>query len=53
MDIALNFIGERYVPEIKGNIHLEHMHRYLLAHPLTHGKDVLDIASGEGFGSII
>lgn len=50
-DIALNFTGERYVPEVKGNIYLEHMHRYLLAAPLTRGKDVLDIACGEGFGS--
>ncbi len=52
MDIALNFTGERYVPEVTGNIYLEHMHRYLLAASLVRGKDVLDIASGEGFGSM-
>lgn len=49
--IALGFTGERYVPEIKGNIFLEHMHRYLIARTRVEGKDVLDIASGEGFGS--
>ncbi|MBO9127832.1 glycosyltransferase [Rhizobium sp. 16-545-1B] len=48
---ALSFTGERYVPEIEGNIFLEHMHRYLLAGGHVAGKDILDIASGEGFGS--
>ena len=31
----------------------EHLHRYLLARHLTRGLDVLDIASGEGYGSAI
>ena len=43
--------GERYIPEIAGEIRLEHMHRYLIARELSHGKRVLDIASGEGYGS--
>jgi 2-polyprenyl-3-methyl-5-hydroxy-6-metoxy-1,4-benzoquinol methylase len=47
----LSFTGERYTPETLGNIYLEHMHRYLLVSDLVAGKDVLDIASGEGFGS--
>jgi ubiquinone/menaquinone biosynthesis C-methylase UbiE len=47
----LSFTGERYTPEIEGNIYLEHMHRYLMVRDLVTGKDVLDIASGEGFGS--
>lgn len=47
----LSFTGERYTPETEGNIYLEHMHRYLMVRDLVSGKDVLDIASGEGFGS--
>jgi SAM-dependent methyltransferase len=47
----MNFTGERYVPSIGGNIELEHRHRYLLARELCRGKDVLDLASGEGYGS--
>ena len=47
----LPFTGERFVPGVGGNIFLEHMHRYVLAARFVHGKDVLDIASGEGFGS--
>ena len=34
-----------------GNIRLEHLHRYLLARELSHGRRVLDIACGEGYGS--
>jgi glycosyltransferase involved in cell wall biosynthesis/SAM-dependent methyltransferase len=51
MQDDLEFTGERYVPGIGGNIFLEHMHRYLVALQYVAGKDVLDIASGEGFGS--
>jgi O-antigen biosynthesis protein len=47
----MEFTGERYVPEIHGNIELEHLHRYLFVSKLVLGKDVLDIASGEGYGS--
>lgn len=49
----LESTGERFMPEIPGNIYLEHMHRYLLTAPLVKGARVLDIASGEGFGSNI
>lgn len=45
--------GERYVPELEGNIRLEHVHRYLIAGDLTKGKRVLDLACGEGYGSEI
>ena len=48
---ALPFTGERFVPEKEGNIMLEHLHRYQMAAELVADKDVLDIASGEGFGS--
>jgi O-antigen biosynthesis protein len=47
----MNFTGERYVPSVEGNIELEHRHRYLFARGLCRGKDVLDLASGEGYGS--
>jgi glycosyltransferase involved in cell wall biosynthesis/ubiquinone/menaquinone biosynthesis C-methylase UbiE len=47
----MDFTGERFVPQIHGNIELEHMHRYLMACDLAAGKDVLDIACGEGYGS--
>lgn len=47
----MKFTGERFVPEVHGNIELEHLHRYLLACKLAAGKVVLDIASGEGYGS--
>ena len=45
--------GERYVPQIGGEIELEHVHRYLWAEQFAHGKSVLDIACGEGYGSEI
>jgi len=48
---TLNFTGERYIPGTAGNIELEHLHRYLLASELCTGKTVLDVASGEGYGS--
>lgn len=50
---ALPFTGERYVPEISGNIALEHLHRYLVAMSLATDKKVLDIACGEGYGSAL
>ena len=49
----MEFTGERFVPEAVGDIALEHKHRYLLAAIYARGKDVLDIASGEGYGSAI
>ncbi|MGB7182537.1 MAG: class I SAM-dependent methyltransferase, partial [Burkholderiaceae bacterium] len=47
----LEFTGERYFPSIRGDIELEHTHRYMLAAEFVAGKHVLDIASGEGYGS--
>ena len=44
--------GERFLPGVmEGVIALEHNHRYRFASQLVAGKDVLDIASGEGYGS--
>lgn len=47
------FTGERYVPAIGGQIKYEHLHRYMLALDWARGKIVLDVASGEGYGSAI
>ena len=45
--------GERFVPELTGDIKYEHLHRYALALEFVEGRSVLDIASGEGYGSAI
>ena len=50
---AMDWTGERFVSRLGGEIRLEHHHRYLAAAPLCAGRDVLDIASGEGFGSAL
>jgi ubiquinone/menaquinone biosynthesis C-methylase UbiE len=47
----LHFTGERYLPNVKGIIEAEHLHRYIIASELVMDKDVLDIACGEGYGS--
>lgn len=49
----LSWTGERYLPEVHGNIEAEHLHRYLFAMQFTEGKRVLDIASGEGYGAAL
>jgi 2-polyprenyl-3-methyl-5-hydroxy-6-metoxy-1,4-benzoquinol methylase len=43
--------GERWEPDVQNETALEHLHRYAMAMELTAGKDVLDIACGEGYGS--
>ncbi len=47
----MKFTGERYVPSEAGEIRHEHLHRYAWCAPIVKGKDVLDIACGEGYGS--
>jgi ubiquinone/menaquinone biosynthesis C-methylase UbiE len=49
----LEFTGERYLPGVAGEIWMEHWHRYHFAAPLVAGKRVLDVASGEGYGSAL
>jgi SAM-dependent methyltransferase len=51
MSPALPFTGERFTPECAGGIWYEHWHRYVLASAWVTGKDVLDAACGEGYGS--
>ena len=48
---ALAFTGERFLPEVRGAIFLEHWHRYAVTAPLLRGRRVLDAACGEGYGS--
>jgi SAM-dependent methyltransferase len=48
---ALQFTGERWTSAASGQIEIEHVHRYLAARDLCRGKDVLDIACGEGYGA--
>ena len=46
--------GERMMPEmLHSTIIIEHLHRYALASLFCKNKNVLDIASGEGYGSNI
>lgn len=49
----LNFTGERFIPTETGEIRYEHMHRYGWVQSLCAGRDVLDIACGEGYGSAL
>lgn len=50
---AMEFTGERITTAIDGRIEFEHFHRYCLARDFCNELDVLDIASGEGYGSAI
>ena len=50
---ALPFTGERLTSEFGGQTEMEHLHRYMLARHLCRGRDVLDIASGEGYGAAL
>jgi SAM-dependent methyltransferase len=47
----LEATGERLVPSQQGDVAVEHLHRYAIAQELARGKVVLDLASGEGYGS--
>ena len=49
----IEFTGERFMPSESGEIRYEHMHRYAWVAALCEGKDVLDIACGEGYGSAL
>ena len=50
----LEFTGERLTTSVE-SIHgvIEHLHRYAIAQKITKNKVVLDIASGEGYGSFL
>ena len=50
---ALQFTGERFHPDLAGEMWAEHWHRYHFVLPFLAGKKVLDVASGEGYGSAL
>lgn len=47
----LSYTGERLVTNVCNSTMIEHLHRYAFAKNYIAGKEVLDIASGEGYGS--
>src|SRR5437762_7736055 len=48
----LEWTGERFLPWLDQSlIAYEHFHRYAYASTFVKGKRVLDLASGEGYGS--
>lgn len=51
--IIMDSTGERFIPSerIQNTIQLEHYHRYHAIKTIVKDKIVLDIASGEGYGS--
>ncbi len=53
MSGKLEFTGERFVPGARGEIWMEHWHRYHFAASLAAGKRVVDAACGEGYGSAL
>ena len=53
MTEPLPFTGERFVPGVKGEIWVEHWHRYHFARRWVEGRRVVDVACGEGYGSAL
>jgi O-antigen biosynthesis protein len=54
--VDLKFTGERFVPLpnlLNDEIGVEHLHRYHAAIDIVRDKIVLDLASGEGFGTAV
>jgi len=49
----LELTGERYTTAASGEIKQEHFHRYFFSLQFSSRKTVLDIASGEGYGSAL
>ena len=49
----MEFTGERFVPGTRGEIWIEHWHRYHFAARWARGRRVLDVACGEGYGSAL
>ena len=53
METPIAHDGERMIPTLDrdGLVYGEHIVRYLFASRFVHGKRVLDVASGVGYGS--
>jgi SAM-dependent methyltransferase len=45
------FTGERLTASVHGQVEIEHYHRYLYSRGFCRDRDVLDVASGEGYGA--
>ncbi|HSN20496.1 MAG TPA: class I SAM-dependent methyltransferase, partial [Usitatibacter sp.] len=52
-DGSLPFTGERFVPGTKGEIWMEHWHRYHFAARWAADRVVVDVACGEGYGAAL
>ncbi len=52
-DTPLEWTEERLTTATAGQVEIEHLHRYFLARALCRGQDVLDVASGEGYGAAL
>ncbi|MDQ0025360.1 GT2 family glycosyltransferase/SAM-dependent methyltransferase/glycosyltransferase involved in cell wall biosynthesis/predicted nucleic acid-binding Zn-ribbon protein [Variovorax paradoxus] len=50
---GLSWTGERFTTNARGEVEIEHLHRYFLARELCRGLDVMDVASGEGYGAAL
>ncbi|AMQ57487.1 class I SAM-dependent methyltransferase [Algoriphagus sanaruensis] len=50
---SLKFTGERLMPGALDKTAMEHLHRYAICLEMVKNKNVLDIASGEGYGSFL
>ncbi|WP_095080371.1 class I SAM-dependent methyltransferase [Mesorhizobium sophorae] len=50
---ALEWTGEQLTTATAGQVEIEHLHRYFLARALCRDLDVVDVASGEGYGSAL
>jgi SAM-dependent methyltransferase len=51
LENELKNTGERFLPGSGGQVEAEHLHRYAYISNVVRDRDVLDIASGEGYGS--
>jgi SAM-dependent methyltransferase len=51
--LPFTLTGERFTTAAGGQIEVEHLHRYFVAREFCKGKDVLDVASGEGYGTAL
>ena len=50
---GIEFTGERFIPGTRGEIWVEHWHRYHFAARWARGRKVLDVACGEGYGAAL
>ena len=53
LSAGIEFTGERFVPGTRGEIWVEHWHRYHFAARWAKGLRVLDVACGEGYGTAL